>query len=421
MRTEWTKVLLAGVQTGNQQQFDYAMEELAQLAYACELETSGQFSQKTARPHPSTYFGSGKLEELRALLAAHDYPDVVFNDELSPSQIRNLESALQCRIIDRTMLILEIFSRRAKTREAQLQVEVARLQYMLPRLVGSRQSLGRQGGGSGLKNRGAGETKLELDRRRALKRIATLSAELEKLAERRHLLRKQRRHNEVPVVCLVGYTNAGKSSMMNALLKLCDQADSKQVFAHDMLFATLETRSRGIQLPGNRSLVVTDTVGFVDRLPHHLVKAFRSTLEEVAEADLLLHVVDVANPDHERHIQVTRDTLRELGADHIQELLLYNKADLTNEPYPRVEEEAIYLSAGKAAGLEELTAALEERLFNHYARHELLVPYHNSHIVAYLQRRTEVAELSYEEEGTRMVVLCDSAELERYKHEVQIL
>lgn len=421
MRTEWTKVLLAGVQTGTQQQFDYAMEELVQLAAACELEAVDQISQKAARPHPATYVGSGKLEELKALLEAHDYPEIVFNDELSPSQIRNLESTLQCRIIDRTMLILEIFSRRAKTREAQLQVEVARLQYMLPRLIGSRESLGRQGGGSGFNNRGAGETKLELDRRRTLDRIATLGAELEKLAARRKVLRKQRRKNEVPVVCLVGYTNAGKSSMMNALLRLCHPTDSKQVFAHNMLFATLETRSRGIQLPGHRSIVLTDTVGFVERLPHHLVKAFRSTLEEVAEADLLLHVVDAANPDHTRHMQVTRETLRELGADSIEEIILYNKADLTDEPYPRADGAALYLSAGTAVGIEELAALLNERLFRHYARHELLIPYHKSDIVAYLQSNTEVAELSYEEEGARMVVICDETKLERYKHDVVLL
>lgn len=229
------KAIIVGVQLQNQTDFEYSMEELRNLASACYIEVVDELSQKAARINPSHYIGTGKIQELLALLEAHDAHVVIFNDELSHSQIRNLEAALERTVIDRTILILDIFAERAKTREAQLQVEVARLQYMLPRLVGLRASLGRQGGGAGLKNRGAGETKLELDRRRIEERITALQAELEKLVARRQIQRKQRQKNEVPVVCLVGYTNTGKSSLMNALLEKYNPETTKQVFAKDML------------------------------------------------------------------------------------------------------------------------------------------------------------------------------------------
>ncbi|WP_028592659.1 GTPase HflX [Paenibacillus massiliensis] len=420
MKEKRNKVLLVGVQLQRQTDFEYGMEELANLATACDLQPVGELTQKAERLHSSYYIGRGKLQELQAMLEAHDSPAVIFNDELSPSQIRNLEAVLDCRIIDRTMLILEIFAERAQTREAQLQVEVARLQYMLPRLVGSRESLGRQGGGAGLKNRGSGETRLELDRRRIEERITMLEAELTKLAARRQQLRKQRRKNEVPVVSLVGYTNAGKSSLLNTMLERYHPGQGKQVFAHDMLFATLETKSRSIRLQGNRSIVLTDTVGFVSRLPHHLVKAFRSTLEEVAESDLLLHVVDSSHPEQQAHIQVTRETLRELGADQVQEFMVYNKADLTHESYPRIEGDAIYLSAHQAIGIDELSNILTERLFHDEVQLEILVPYDKGHIVSYFKSYAEVTSMSHEDEGTRMSVHCSPADMERYKDEIVI-
>lgn len=262
-----------------------------------------------------------------------------------------MESALDRQVIDRTILILNIFAERAKTKEAQLQVEVAKLQYMLPRLTGLRESLGRQGGGAGLKNRGAGETKLELDRRRIEERITALQVELQQQVARRQIQRKQRHKNEVPVVCLVGYTNTGKSSLMNVMVETYHPGSNKQVFAKDMLFATLETSVRSIELPDHKTFLLTDTVGFVSQLPHHLVKAFRSTLEEVTEADLLIHVVDISDPQHQQHMAVTDETLKALGADQIPTIYAYNKADLTDLPYPQIEGDNVYLSAKQNSGM----------------------------------------------------------------------
>lgn len=415
------KAIIVGVQLQNQTDFEYSMEELRNLASACYIEVVDELSQKAARINPSHYIGTGKIQELLALLEAHDAHVVIFNDELSHSQIRNLEAALERTVIDRTILILDIFAERAKTREAQLQVEVARLQYMLPRLVGLRASLGRQGGGAGLKNRGAGETKLELDRRRIEERITALQAELEKLVARRQIQRKQRQKNEVPVVCLVGYTNTGKSSLMNALLEKYNPETTKQVFAKDMLFATLETSVRSIDLPDNKSFLLTDTVGFVSQLPHHLVKAFRSTLEEVTEADLLVHVVDYAHDDYEQLVAVTNETLKELGAYNLPTIYAYNKCDLTEHPYPEVRDNNVYLSAKKNIGLNELIQLIRDHIFDDYMECELLIPFNQGRLVAYFNEHAHVHATDYEAEGTRMKLECRVSDFERYRNEVTVL
>ncbi len=411
------KAIIVGVQLQNQTDFDYSMEELRNLASACYIEVVDELTQKATRVNPSHYIGTGKIQELRALLEAHDVHVVIFNTELSPSQIRNLESSLEVTVIDRTILILDIFAERAQTREAQLQVEVARLQYMLPRLVGLRASLGRQGGGAGLKNRGAGETKLELDRRRIEERITALQSELEKLVARRQIQRKQRQKNEVPVVCLVGYTNTGKSSLMNALMEKVDPHTNKQVFAKDMLFATLETSVRSINLPDHKSFLLTDTVGFVSQLPHHLVKAFRSTLEEVAEADLLVHVVDYSHVDYEKLISVTNDTLKELGAYDIPTIYAYNKSDLTEHSFPQVEENIVYLSAKQRSGLNELIELIRGHIFRDYIECEILIPFSQGRLVAYFNEHANVHSTSYEEDGTRMKLECRTADFERYRND----
>ncbi|MGG1634187.1 GTPase HflX [Paenibacillus sp. NRS-1760] len=415
------KAIIVGVQLQNQTDFEYSMEELRNLASACYIEVVDELSQKAARINPSHYIGTGKIQELLALLEAHDAHVVIFNDELSHSQIRNLEAALERTVIDRTILILDIFAERAKTREAQLQVEVARLQYMLPRLVGLRASLGRQGGGAGLKNRGAGETKLELDRRRIEERITALQAELEKLVARRQIQRKQRQKNEVPVVCLVGYTNTGKSSLMNALLEKYNPETTKQVFAKDMLFATLETSVRSIDLPDNKSFLLTDTVGFVSQLPHHLVKAFRSTLEEVTEADLLVHVVDYAHDDYEQLVAVTNETLKELGAYNLPTIYAYNKCDMTEHPYPEVRDNNVYLSAKKNIGLNELIQLIRDHVFDDYMECELLIPFNQGRLVAYFNEHAHVHATDYEAEGTRMKLECRVSDFERYRNEVTVL
>ncbi|WP_054026069.1 GTPase HflX [Bacillus sp. FJAT-28004] len=415
------KAIIVGVQLQNQTDFAYSMEELRNLASACYIEVVDELSQKAARINPSHYIGTGKIQELLALLEAHDAHVVIFNDELSHSQIRNLEAALERTVIDRTILILDIFAERAKTREAQLQVEVARLQYMLPRLVGLRASLGRQGGGAGLKNRGAGETKLELDRRRIEERITALQAELEKLVARRQIQRKQRQKNEMPVVCLVGYTNTGKSSLMNALLEKYNPETTKQVFAQDMLFATLETSVRSIDLPDNKSFLLTDTVGFVSQLPHHLVKAFRSTLEEVTEADLLIHVVDYAHANYEQLVAVTNETLKELGAYDLPTIYAYNKCDLTDHAYPEVHETQVYLSAKKNIGLNELIQLIRDHVFDDYMECELLIPFSQGRLVAYFNEHAHVHSTDYESEGTRMKLECRVSDFERHRNEVTVL
>ncbi|QHW31878.1 GTPase HflX [Paenibacillus rhizovicinus] len=410
------KAVIVGVNLNDRPDFAYSMEELRNLAEACNIEVVGELTQNASKITSSHYLGTGKVGELSALAEGLDASTVIFNDELSPSQLRNLEGALQKKVMDRTLVILDIFAERAQTHEAQLQVEVAQLQYMLPRLVGLRESLGRQGGGSGMKNKGTGETKLELDRRRIEERISALRAELEKLVSRRQVQRKQRQKTGVPVICLVGYTNAGKSSLMNAILDQYMPDSNKQVLAKDMLFATLETSVRSIELPDHKSFLLTDTVGFVSQLPHHLVKAFRSTLEEVAEADLLIQVVDYANPEYERLIDVTNETLKALGADHIPMIYAYNKTDLTGERYPRSEGDNVYLSVKEGAGVEELVALLKDRVFQDYIQCDVVIPFAEGRLVAYFNVNAHVQATDYEVNGTRLTMECKKADYERYKH-----
>ncbi|GGD97934.1 GTPase HflX [Paenibacillus nasutitermitis] len=408
------QAVIVGIHLQNRTDFAAAMEELRGLAAACGVEVVGELSQKAARLNTAHYVGSGKLGELAALLEQHESAVVICNDELSPSQIRNLEKTLARRVIDRTMLILDIFGERAKTREAQLQVEIAHLQYMLPRLTGLRESLGRQGGGSGLKNRGSGETKLELDRRSIEERITALQTELAKLVSRRKTQRKQRLKNELPIVCLVGYTNTGKSSLMNALLQRYNPQADKQVLAQNMLFATLETSVRRIELPDHRAFLLTDTVGFVSRLPHHLVKAFRSTLEEVAEADLLIHVVDYSNPAYPEQIAVTEETLKALGADHIPVIYAYNKTDLTDGEHPAGTSKSVYLSVKQNKGIDELVQLIRDRVLTDYIQCEVLIPFDQGQIVSYFNEHAWVQSTSYEEEGTRLTLECTTADFEKY-------
>ncbi|WP_435922493.1 GTPase HflX [Paenibacillus sp. DYY-L-2] len=409
------KAVLVGVNLNHQDDFEYSMEELANLAEACDIEVVATLTQNLVKVNTSHYIGTGKLQEVTALLEANDGNLVIFNDELSPSQIRNLESDLACKVIDRTVLILDIFDQRAKTREAQLQVEVAQLKYMLPRLVGLRESLGRQSGGVGTKNRGAGETRLELDRRRIEEKINALSKELETLVAHRQTQRKQRKKNDVPVVSLVGYTNAGKSTIMNAMMDLFNPEQEKQVFEKDMLFATLETSVRSIPLEDNKTFLLTDTVGFVSKLPHHLIKAFRSTLEEVAEADLLIHVVDFSNPEYERLIEITNQTLKEIGITDIPVIYAYNKSDLADRSIPEIQGDKVYLAAKPRIGIQELVKLIRERVFKDYIRCEMLIPYDQGAVVSYFNERAHIFETSYEPEGTKLSMECKLSDYGKYK------
>ncbi|MFC8057905.1 GTPase HflX [Bacillus cereus] len=409
------RAVLVGVNLGNEDDFAYSMEELTNLAEACDVEVIGQVTQNLQRVNPSHYIGKGKIEEVAAYVNEVDANMVIFNDELSPSQIRNLEADLDCKVIDRTILILDIFAQRAKTKEAQLQVEVAHLQYMMPRLIGLRESLGRQSGGVGTKNKGVGEKKLELDRRKIEEQISVLNKDLEALVAQRQTQRKQRKKNEVPVVALVGYTNAGKSTTMNAMLEIYNGTEEKQVFEKDMLFATLETSVRNIDLPDNKSFLLTDTVGFVSKLPHHLVKAFRSTLEEVAEADLLIHVVDYANPNYEQLIDITNETLKKIGVENIPTIYAYNKSDMVDVEIPKVQEERVYLSAKKHIGIEELVEMIRSHIYKEYTKCEMLIPYDQGQVVSYFNNHAHVLSTSYENEGTKLEVECKTSDYEKYK------
>lgn len=409
------RALLVGVNINNQTSFKESMEELGNLAAACELEIAGVIEQNLKVVNASYHIGSGKVEEVRLLIDEAQADIVVFNNELSPSQLRNLEDALQREIIDRTMLILEIFAKRAKTREAKLQVDLARLKYMLPRLVGLNDDLGRQGGGSGLKNKGSGETKLELDRRRIESKIAELSKELELLANEHNTQRSKRNKAELPSVALVGYTNAGKSTLMNALVEVYQKNAAKKVFEKDMLFATLETSVRNITLPDKKAFLLSDTVGFISKLPHELIKAFRSTLEEVKTADLLLHVVDSSNHNFLQQIEVTNETLKQIGADTIPTILVFNKADLTDVTVPCIKAGRVYISAKMNSGIEELVQLIGKKIFTQYMECKMLIPYNQGNAVAYFNDHANVKAVSYERDGTLLTVECRESDYKRFE------
>ncbi|MCZ8534426.1 GTP-binding protein HflX [Paenisporosarcina quisquiliarum] len=411
------KAILVAVKLQKDEHFEYGLEELHNLSEALDVEVVGEVTQNLERVTSSHYVGTGKVEEIRNLYEETGANLVIFNDELSPSQIRNLERDLDCKVIDRTMLILDIFARRAKSNEAQMQVDLAQLQYMLPRLVGLRASLGRQGGGTGggFKNRGAGETKLELDRRKIEDQIAKLKRDLEHAKDQRETQRKQRKKNAIPVVSLVGYTNAGKSTIMNQLLNKVGQMESKQVFEKDMLFATLETSVRQIKLPDQKEFLLTDTVGFVSKLPHHLVKAFRSTLEEARDADLLLHVVDVSNDEHRFMMDVTNETLHAVGVEDVPTVYVYNKSDLADMKYPHVAGDSIWISAKEGAGLDELLEIIRKHIFSNYVRCSLLVPFERGDIVSYLNENASVSSTSYEEQGTVVQVELKKSDYDRFQ------
>lgn len=410
------RAILVGVDLNNDKNFDYSVEELKNLAEACSVQVVGVLTQKLERVNPACYIGTGKVDEVALLVEQNDANLVIFNDELSPSQIRNLEHGLQCKVIDRTILILDIFASRAKTREAQLQVEVAQLKYMMPRLIGLNASLSRQAGGIGSK--GPGEKKLELDRRRIEEQVHKLNKELDSLVLARQNQRKLRKRNSTPVVALVGYTNAGKSTTMNALLTVSNGQSEKSVFEKNMLFATLETSTRHIQLPDNKQFLLTDTVGFVSKLPHQLVKAFRSTLEEVTEADLLLHVVDLSHPEFQTQIEITNKVLDELGVKETPMVYVYNKADLVEDEFTPSTKEAVRISAKNLTNIDTLIDCIKSHIFQHYVKASFLIPYDRGNLVSYLNEHANVFDTEYLENGTLITVECsehDAHRLAEYK------
>lgn len=411
------RAVLVGVNIQTDEHFDYSMEELGNLAEAIDVEIVGTITQSLERINPSHYVGTGKINEIRSYYEEVNANLVIFNDELTPSQIRNLENGLECKVIDRTMLILDIFARRARSRESRMQVDLAQLQYMLPRLVGLRASLGRQGGGTGggFQNKGAGETKLELDRRIIEDQIAKLKRDLESVHGQRETQRKQRKRSGLPVVSLVGYTNAGKSTLMNGILEKMSVEAEKQVFEKDMLFATIDTSVRHVKLPDNKEFLLTDTVGFVGKLPHNLVKAFRSTLEEARDADLLLQVVDVSHPEYRFMMDVTNKTLNDVGVEDVATINVYNKSDLADVKYPKVNSDSVWLSAKDGQGLDELVELIKKYIFDQYVTCKLLIPFDRGDVVSYLNDNANVKETSYEEEGAIMTVEMLAGDRKRFE------
>ncbi len=399
------------------QEFEQAMEEMVSLAAACDMEVVGRIEQNMESANTATYIGSGKVEEVREMARALEADIVIFDNGLSPIQLRNLQRELDCPVMDRTTLILEIFSVRARTREAKLQVEVARLQYMLPRLVGLHDALSRQGGASGaMSNKGAGEKKLELDRRRLEQRLTGMKRELEAISGERRTQRKKRVESGIPRVALVGYTNAGKSTIMNTLLSMYVKDEEKQVLEKDMLFATLDTTVRRIAPPDRNAFLLSDTVGFISNLPHSLVKAFRSTLEEVREADLLLQVIDYSDENHAEHMRVTAETLRELGAEQIPMLYVFNKADLCGMgQFATVQgDDKLYMSAKSQNGMDALLTLIEGKLSGGYRDCELLIPYKRGDIASYLNDNAVIFDTDYRDNGIYMKANVSVRDAGRY-------
>ncbi len=409
------KAVLLGVNVNNQINFEESMKELESLVNACEMEVVGRADQNLKAINKATYIGSGKVKEIQLLIDDLGADVLVFNNELSPSQLRNLERALEHKILDRTSLILEIFAQRAQTKEAKLQVEVATLKYMLPRLVGLNEAMDRQYGGVGTISRGGGEKKLVLDRRRIEEKITELSRELEQISLERRTQRKKRSNSGLPSVALVGYTNAGKSTLMNALMDLSQRPENKKVFEKDMLFATLETSVRKITLPDNKAFLLSDTVGFVSKLPHELIKAFRSTLEEVRNADLLVHVVDASNPDNRLQTEITEETLKQIGADGLPMIHVYNKADLTDMKIPTVRGNDIYISAREQIGIQELVLLICEKIFNRYIECRMLIPYDQAKISAYFNENAHVKHTDYQSSGVLLTMACAESDYRKYE------
>lgn len=394
--------IIVAVDDNSISDFDYSLSEMKRLVEACDMVVKDVVVQVLPNPNPGTYVGSGKLQEIKILAEALEIDYCIVAENLSPAQLKNITDEVDVAVLDRTGLILEIFARRAKTREARLQVESANLQYLLPRLVGMRKSLGRQAGASGsLSNKGQGEKQLELDRRHIERRITEVRRELDSINHDRDVQRALRQKNQMPCVAMVGYTNAGKSTLMNRLLANQNAEDDKKVFEKDMLFATLDTTIRRIDCSDNKSFLLSDTVGFVSNLPHGLVKAFRTTLSEACLADLLLIVVDSADPYVKEQLDVTETTLKELGCSDIDRIYVYNKCDRL-EIVPSItpyDETRVYISAKNGYGIENLLDEIKKALYKNNRLVEITIPYRDGGILDLLNREATVLETDYREDG----------------------
>ena len=389
---EIEKVILVAVCSNPNQDPEESLDELEELVKTAGATVVGRMIQNLEHASSATYIGSGKVEELKDLIWETEATAVVCDDELTPAQYKNLEDELDVKVMDRTLIILDIFAGRAKTAEGKIQVELAQLRYRSTRLIGMR-NLSRQGGGIG--TRGPGESKLETDRRLIHQRIGQLKSELEQVKRTREVTRKRRNDTHIPVAAIVGYTNAGKSSLLNKLT-------GSEVLAEDKLFATLDPTTRVLELSGRQQILVTDTVGFIRKLPHHLIEAFKSTLEEAKYADMILHVVDASNPQMDEHMQVVYDTLRQLGVSDKKMITLFNKQDLCTDKEQLRDFQAdhvLQISAKNGQGLEELKELLADVLREGQIYIERLVPYDQAGSIARIRKYGQVVQEEFLAEG----------------------
>ena len=387
------RVLLVGVQLDNQEDMESSLEELKALAKTAGAETVGKVIQPRDAYHPATYIGKGKLEEVRSLIEETGATGIICDDELSPAQLRNLEDALGTKVMDRTMVILDIFASRATTSEGKIQVEVAQLKYRSTRLTGLGTTLSRLGGGIG--TRGPGEKKLETDRRIIRDRISRLSKDLEEIKNHREVARQNRSRTAVPVAAIVGYTNAGKSTLLNYMT-------DAGILSEDKLFATLDPTTRAMNLPNGEKILLTDTVGFINKLPHHLIEAFKSTLEEAKYADIIVHVVDASNPQMDAQMHVVYETLRQLGAEGKPVITLFNKQDKVENPVNHKDLQADYsiaTSAKTGQGLEEFKHALLEIIRKEQIYIERLYDFSEAGKIQLIRSKGQLLSEEYVPEG----------------------
>lgn len=398
---------------------DESMEELKELVRAAGAEVVGELVQNRSSIDTATYLGSGKIEEIRNYAEGLNATMVVFNDELSGAQIKNIENIVGKKIIDRTMIILDIFAQRARSKEGKLQVELAQLRYRLPRLYGMGGQMSRTGAGIG--TRGPGEQKLEKDKRHILNRAAVIRRELKEVAKNRDIQRVQRQKNDVPIVALVGYTNAGKSTILNEIIKSHpDYESEKEVFVKDMLFATLDVTLRKALLPNKKEILVVDTVGFVSKLPHDLINAFKSTLEEVRYADLILHVIDATNDNSDIQKLTTESVLKDLGVEDKKTITVYNKIDkLDLDIYPKNQEDLVYVSAKKNVNMNKLMNQIQDMLMEDMYKVNLLIPFNRGDVFSSIKDKYVIDSFEYTNEGIDLIVSLNEMDYNIYKEYIK--
>lgn len=406
-KQEPEKAVLIAVDAG-EYDCESSLDELEELAKTAGAEVVGRLWQKRDKPDPAAFLGSGRLEELAEFCENNEIDLVIADSELSPAQLRNIEKATKIRVIDRTTLILDIFAERARSNEGKLQVELAQLRYSLPRLTGQGVKLSRLGGGIG--TRGPGETKLESDKRHIRRRIKALEEEFDALEKRRGLARARREKDGVETVVIVGYTNAGKSTLMNALTEA-------GVLAQDKLFATLDPTSRALTLPDGRKVMLIDTVGFIRRLPHHLIEAFKSTLEEAACAKVILNVCDASDPECAEHIKVTNDLLEELGCSGKPVITVFNKCDLPESKNNILfDPNAVMISALEEKGFDKLLDAISKALPPTRAKAEMLIPYSDGAAAAVLRKNSVILAEEYRADGLYFDLIADVSMIDKYQN-----